>query len=160
MAANALEQSVLESKDKAQLVAIAAALGMKPAARATKATLIEQILQKTGVAAAPVNGNGDAVAPTDPTRAAKAEPAAAPDRTSTATADRPAAAPVAPPDEPKAEWELAVGDDAADSAATETTDTSYTSANRASGDTDAPSEAGDTGASSQAAGSRVTHTYC
>jgi transcription termination factor Rho len=119
VAANALEQSVLESKDKAQLVAIAAALGMKPAARATKATLIDQILQKTGVAPAPASANGNgSVAPVR-----GAEPTSAP---STARAERTDAAPpdaaepalrepVAPPppvDEPKAEWELAVGDDA------------------------------------------------
>ncbi|MCU1359220.1 MAG: rho, partial [Ilumatobacteraceae bacterium] len=61
MAAEALEQSMLESKDKDQLLAIAQALGIKTTARAAKATLITKILETTGsgpseapVAAAPV----------------------------------------------------------------------------------------------------------
>ena len=45
MAAEALEQSVLDSKDKDQLLAIAQALGVKTTARASKATLIEKILR-------------------------------------------------------------------------------------------------------------------
>jgi transcription termination factor Rho len=61
MAAEALEKSALESKDKEQLTAIAEALGVKAPARATKAILVEKILEKTGGSAAPVK------------RAAKAE---------------------------------------------------------------------------------------
>lgn len=53
MAAEALEKSALESKDKDQLMAIAEALGVKAPARASKATLVEKILEKTGVGAAP-----------------------------------------------------------------------------------------------------------
>ena len=49
MAAEALEQSMLESKDKDQLLAIAQALGIKTTARAAKATLIAKILETTGV---------------------------------------------------------------------------------------------------------------
>lgn len=49
MAAEALEQSMLESKDKDQLLAIAQALGIKTNARAAKATLISKILETTGV---------------------------------------------------------------------------------------------------------------
>ena len=49
MAAEALEQSMLESKDKDQLLAIAQALGIKTTARAAKATLIGKILETTGV---------------------------------------------------------------------------------------------------------------
>ena len=52
MAAEALEQSMLESKDKDQLLAIAQALGIKTNARAAKATLIDKILETTGVAPA------------------------------------------------------------------------------------------------------------
>ena len=48
MAAEALEQSMLESKDKDQLLAIAQALGVKTTARAAKATLIGKILEMTG----------------------------------------------------------------------------------------------------------------
>ena len=51
MAADALEKSALESKDKEQLVAIAEALGVKAGARATKAVLVEKILEKTGAGA-------------------------------------------------------------------------------------------------------------
>ena len=45
MAAEALEQSMLESKDKEQLLAIAQALGIKTTSRAAKATLIDKILK-------------------------------------------------------------------------------------------------------------------
>ncbi len=51
VAAEALEQSMLESKDKEQLVAIAQALGIKTTARAAKATLIDKILETTRPAA-------------------------------------------------------------------------------------------------------------
>ena len=55
MAADALEQSVLESKDREQLVAIASALGVKSTSRAKKADLIQKILEQTG--ALPVAGS-------------------------------------------------------------------------------------------------------
>ncbi|MFM2184321.1 MAG: transcription termination factor Rho, partial [Actinomycetota bacterium] len=48
VAAEALEQSVLDSKDKDQLLAIAQALGIKTNARASKATLIDKILETAG----------------------------------------------------------------------------------------------------------------
>ncbi|MEO6122083.1 MAG: transcription termination factor Rho [Ilumatobacteraceae bacterium] len=48
MAADALEQSVLESKDREQLMAIASALGVKSTSRAKKADLIQKILEQTG----------------------------------------------------------------------------------------------------------------
>jgi len=44
-----LERSVLEAKERDELVAIAEALGSKPAARAKKADIITQILRATGV---------------------------------------------------------------------------------------------------------------
>ena len=47
MAAEALEKSALENKDKDQLLAIAQALGVSSVSRASKATLIEKILEKT-----------------------------------------------------------------------------------------------------------------
>jgi len=53
MAAEALEKSALEAKDKEQLLAIAEALGVKTNARASKATLVDQILDKTGASAEP-----------------------------------------------------------------------------------------------------------
>ena len=58
MAAEALEQSVLESKDKDQLLAIAKALGLKASARTKKSDIIDQILETTGVAVAAGNGDG------------------------------------------------------------------------------------------------------
>ena len=73
MAAEALEQSMLESKDKEQLLAIAQALGIKTTARAAKATLIDKILETTG--------GGSSTAPTPPAsngRAAKASKDTAP----------------------------------------------------------------------------------
>jgi transcription termination factor Rho len=45
----ALERSVLESKDREELSTIAAALGLKTSARASKATLVDQILVGIGV---------------------------------------------------------------------------------------------------------------
>ena len=45
----ALERSVLENKDRDQLVTIASAIGAKVAARASKATIIDKILETTGV---------------------------------------------------------------------------------------------------------------
>ena len=119
MTAQALEQSVLESKDKGQLIAIAEALGVKASARSKKSEIIDQILDKTGArssAPAPAsaaNGaaNGDGGTPAPAAPAATASPAPA--------------APAQPDlfDEPKAEWELEAGDDAAAPAA-ERSDTS------------------------------------
>ena len=64
MAADALEQSVLESKDREQLMAIASALGVKSTSRAKKADLIQKILETTG--AIPAAGSHEAVAAPDP----------------------------------------------------------------------------------------------
>ena len=52
MAADALEKSVLESKDKDQLVAIATALGIKAGPRAKKEDIIFKILDTVGGPAA------------------------------------------------------------------------------------------------------------
>jgi transcription termination factor Rho len=54
VAAEALEQSVLESKDKDQLLAIAKALGVKASSRTKKADLIGSILETTGASGRPV----------------------------------------------------------------------------------------------------------
>ncbi|HEX6596114.1 MAG TPA: transcription termination factor Rho [Acidimicrobiales bacterium] len=53
MAPQALERSVLERKERDELAAIAEAMGVKPAARASKATLIDQILREAGIETAP-----------------------------------------------------------------------------------------------------------
>ncbi len=65
MAAEALEQSVLESKDKDQLLAIAKALGLKANSRTKKAEIIDSILEMTGSAAPIPATNGDSAAAVD-----------------------------------------------------------------------------------------------
>ena len=73
MTAQALEQSVLESKDKDQLLAIAKALGLKASARNKKAEIIDQILTTTGAespgdgatATAPSGTSGPSRSPLD-----------------------------------------------------------------------------------------------
>src|SRR3954470_12532190 len=45
---DALERSVLEGKDREQLLAIAAALGVKASSRTKKADIIDKILEQTG----------------------------------------------------------------------------------------------------------------
>ncbi len=113
MAAQALEQSVLESKDKEQLLAIAKALGLKATARHKKADIIDQILETTGVASAPAVS-----APHAPSVSADAPPARVNGDTEVTVA--PAAADSAPAPavvavldavEPPAEWELEYGGD-------------------------------------------------
>ena len=119
MAAQALEQSVLETKDKDQLLAISKALGVKVTARSKKADIISAILATTGGSSA-----GDA---TDQSASSGAEKASTSggDRSATSTSeDAPAeknddstasapskkAAEAAPApatdEEPPAEWEL------------------------------------------------------
>jgi transcription termination factor Rho len=70
----ALERSALERKDRDELVTIAQALGGKPAARATKATIVNLILELTGVAGGGGGGGGDEA----PARAPRPRKAAAP----------------------------------------------------------------------------------
>ena len=108
MAADALEQSVLESKDKEQLVAIATALGLKSVARAKKEDLIKKILDTVGAS------GGPAEAPAKPSRGPGRPPKA--DRAdSNGESEGPAAKSssskggddviVGPDGEPLAEWE-------------------------------------------------------
>ncbi|MEP7113729.1 MAG: transcription termination factor Rho [Ilumatobacteraceae bacterium] len=123
MAAEALEQSMLESKDKEQLLAIAQALGIKTTSRAAKATLIDKILETTGGGspdtASPPTTNGRAVkGPKAPTPApsapsADAEVVETPKSAGEPTSDAPTvAAPVeaevilGPDGEPLADWEI------------------------------------------------------
>ncbi len=77
-----LERSALEAKDRDELVAIATALGGKPASRAKKADIVSLILDLTGVTS---SGGDDAAeaAPSD----TEADPAATTDATATATDD-------------------------------------------------------------------------
>src|SRR5262245_19133788 len=113
----ALERSVLESKDREQLLAIAGALGVKATSRAKKADIIAKILEQTGVAgtddapgrksrARNGNGRGSASVTEAPTPTPEAEPVAGSPAAAPA-AETPSA--VAEPDrEPPAEWELAL----------------------------------------------------
>src|SRR6476619_1014244 len=115
MSAETLERSVLEGKDREQLIAIATALGLKALSRAKKGEIIDRILEQTGAAPAAGtlgstngNGSGNGAAP------AVTEPPAA--ATDASPDDRPAVAttaPVALDDEPPADWELSLGDDTA-----------------------------------------------
>ena len=118
MAAAALEQSMLESKDKDTLLEMAKALGVKVTARQKKSDIIDKILETTGPSSAPApaaeqsSGNGQSATPAT----AAAEPDTAPDQ-----AAAPASTPSAPsapsasdaaevvlgPDgEPLADWEI------------------------------------------------------
>ena len=129
MAAEALEQSMLESKDKEQLLAIAQALGIKTTARAAKATLIDKILETTsavgdgrGAGGSPPATNGRApraakespavVAPADPP-VTDSSPALAAGGPSDAGSETPSVANAAEPEvilgpdgEPLADWEI------------------------------------------------------
>ncbi|MEI8238299.1 MAG: transcription termination factor Rho, partial [Actinomycetota bacterium] len=97
MAAEALEQSMLESKDKDQLLAIAQALGIKTTARASKATLIGKILESTGV-------SNDAPVPATGARVTAAAAAAEPSAPVSGT-DAPEVV-LGPDGEPLSDWEI------------------------------------------------------
>ncbi|MAN33751.1 MAG: transcription termination factor Rho [Acidimicrobiaceae bacterium] len=119
MAAQALEQSVLETKDKDQLLAISKALGVKVTARSKKADIISAILATTGGSSA-----GDATDQPTSSGAKKASTSGGDRSATSATEDAPAettddstasarskkaseAAPApATDEEPPAEWEL------------------------------------------------------
>ena len=120
VAAQALEQSVLETKDKEQLLAIAKALGLKVTARSKKADIIDGILATT---------SSPEPAPA-PTAAAPAPAPAEPEATPVAPAPAPAL--TGDDGEPLAEWEMAFVDDepaeaeSSGAAATATSDTERT----------------------------------
>jgi transcription termination factor Rho len=102
VAAEALEQSMLDSKDKDQLLAIAQALGIKTTARAAKATLIAKILETTGAgpaAEAPAASSASATAAEAP---ASSEAAAEPAPTAVEVPE----VVLGPDGEPLADWEI------------------------------------------------------
>jgi transcription termination factor Rho len=113
----ALERSVLESKDREQLLAIAGALGVKATSRAKKADIIAKILEQTGGGGdAPEpkgrgrNGNANGNGRTSTRAAASAAPTAEAEADGATPAPEPVAAPPADDIEPPAEWELDLGD--------------------------------------------------
>ena len=136
MAAEALEQSALEGKDKDQLLQIAKALGVKGTSRLKKAEIIDKILDSTGASAPPAaSGNGSA--PADPT------PQAAPAPAATVGADG----------EPLADWEIELADQGSsaqsDAPADTTTDDSAGSSDAASSDAALSSESASSGESAR-----------
>src|SRR4249919_1670051 len=114
MSAETLERSVLEGKDREQLIAIATALGLKALSRAKKGEIIDRILEQTGAAPAAgtlgsTNGNGSGSGSGNGAAPTVTEPSAA--ATDASPSDRPAVAttaPVALDDEPPADWELSL----------------------------------------------------
>jgi transcription termination factor Rho len=145
--AQALEQSVLESKDKTQLIQIAEALGVKASARNKKAEIIDQILSKTANGE-PTPAPAPAPAPASRQRATPS----APDAGRATTPSDPIM--IGLPDaEPKAAWETGLDQspaaaDAAVSKAPATASEPATQSNGAStgGDTKID-ESGPTGGS-------------
>lgn len=115
MAAQALEQSVLETKDKEQLLAISKALGVKVTARSKKSDIIDAILATTGGSTGGSSSteasatSGDA--PEKPARSKKAASPASADETESSDAkssddSAETSAPPARGEEPPAEWEI------------------------------------------------------
>ena len=96
MAAEALEQSVLESKDREQLMAIAQALGVKSVSRAKKAELIDKILEQT---APPVETKR-------PARTEKQTPKEAPASKESSSAKAEPRVVIGIDGEPLSDWEL------------------------------------------------------
>ncbi|MGA1362359.1 MAG: transcription termination factor Rho [Ilumatobacteraceae bacterium] len=103
MAADALEKSALESKDKDQLIAIAEALGVKTTARASKAVLVEKILEKTGAGSAPAPAETPAPRQDDGERAPRSNQG---DRKPAASDDAEPKVYLGADGEPLADWEI------------------------------------------------------
>ena len=111
VAAAALEQSMLESKDKDTLLEMAKALGVKVTARQKKSDIIDKILETTGPsssstpAAEAASGNGQsAPAPSAEPARAGAEPAS-PTPPPTSSSDGSEVV-LGPDGEPLADWEI------------------------------------------------------
>jgi transcription termination factor Rho len=141
MAAEALEKSVLESKDKEQLTAIATALGIKASARLKKADIIDKILDTTGGHAVEPARNSEPADNEESSAPAPAKRAAKPSagRTRVGTADVPEVV-LGADGEPLAQWEIELLR-AGDSNGDDTSDD-----NGARGDTSNTDVASDTGA--------------
>ncbi len=120
MAAAALEQSVLESKDKDTLLEMAKALGVKATARMKKSEIIDKILDTTSAVARSDESSAAPAAPSVPSNGAEpSAPAAdesaapaAPSGDGDGDGDRPAR--LGPDGEPLADWEIELADRGAD----------------------------------------------
>jgi transcription termination factor Rho len=90
IAPQALERSVLEGKEREELAVIAEAMGVKPASRASKASIIDQILRQAGIEVTPDARPRKPRAPRAPSRngaAAAAAPEGADDSTPSVTVE-------------------------------------------------------------------------
>jgi len=132
VAAQALEQSVLETKDKDQLLAISKALGVKVTARSKKADIISAILATTGGSSAgdatdqPASSGAEKASTSGGDRSATSTTEDAPsekndDSTASAPSKKTAEAAPAPAtdEEPPAEWELEFSAEPAEDVATD-----------------------------------------
>ncbi len=115
MAAAALEQSMLESKDKDTLLEMAKALGVKVTARQKKSDIIDKILETTGPSSSPTiaaetpssNGQSAPASPVDaPARDGASSSPAASSPASSATSPDTAEVVLGPDGEPLADWEI------------------------------------------------------
>jgi transcription termination factor Rho len=107
----ALERSVLEGKDRDALLRIAEVLGVKAGSRTKKAEIVDRILEQTGAAPA----RTDAAEPaTKPASGRSTSRSASSKATASATVSEPEVNGDAAgePEEPPAEWEVALGEDA------------------------------------------------
>ncbi len=143
MAAAALEQSMLESKDKDTLLEMAKALGVKVTARQKKSDIIDKILDTTGPSAAPeaapsaatASGNGQSAqdgsardsskSSTDSDRSTSEDGAAKAGAASSDTGE----VVLGPDGEPLADWEIELTKSGG-SADTDATSSQRTDANR------------------------------
>jgi transcription termination factor Rho len=99
VSAETLERSVLEAKDREQLMAIAQALGVKSVSRAKKADLIAKILEQTGVGGPSPAAADAGTSPTNGTPVAS--------EANGAPGEGRSSAPVLAPDgEPPSAWEV------------------------------------------------------
>ena len=132
MAAAALEQSMLESKDKDTLLEMAKALGVKVTARQKKSDIIDKILDLTGsntpaaVAAPSGNGRSSQAAPAGENAAERPDlRSAAPESSAPANEsedespssdawDSPAEVVLGPDGEPLADWEIELASNGGD----------------------------------------------
>jgi transcription termination factor Rho len=103
VAAAALEQSMLESKDKDTLLEMAKALGVKANARLKKADIIDKILDSTGS-----SSTTSAAPPASPQNGSTASAPAPASAKSTPTPGATPTVELGPDGEPLADWEIAL----------------------------------------------------